>query len=248
MFEVSRLILRKDMSMACTLNPSVQQKIIGHRGSAGLAPENTFESFELAKANGLNWVEFDVQRCATGEWVVIHDDTLDRTTKGKGYISNTSYTEIKALLVPDLEETLRLLLTLNLQPNIEIKGSYPDLDEAMDAFLALLYKIWPSIMPPPLISSFNLDLLLSLKSKDPHLLLGYNIENFSFNALNTAKQHGLYSLHCHYPSLTEEVLSVMDQKPFPLLAYTVNDPHIAHRLLQHPSVAAIFSDFPNLIS
>ncbi len=233
--------------MVFALNPPVAKKIIGHRGAAGLAAENTFESFRQAQACNLNWVEFDVQRCATGEWVVIHDETLDRTTPGNGYVAKTAYSEIQTLNVPSLESTLDLLLRLNLQPNIEIKGQYPDPNKAMAAFLNTLSHAWPAMMPAPLISSFDLNLLLSLKSQSPKLLLGYIVEHFSLIALDIAKKQGFYSLHCQYDSIPEETLTLLDQNPFPLLLFTVNDPHIAKMLLQHRSVAAIFSDFPNLI-
>ncbi len=59
-------------------------QVIGHRGAALAAPENTLESFREAAAQGAKWVEFDVGLSADGQCFVLHDDTLDRTTNGKG--------------------------------------------------------------------------------------------------------------------------------------------------------------------
>ena len=59
-------------------------QVIGHRGAALAAPENTLEGFREAAAEGATWVEFDVGLSADGQPFVLHDDTLDRTTSGKG--------------------------------------------------------------------------------------------------------------------------------------------------------------------
>jgi len=86
--------------------------IIGHRGSAGTSPENTLISFEEAIQAGADAVEFDVQKCATGELVIIHDRKVDRTTNGSGLVSQLSFNELRQLdagggqRIPSLRETL----------------------------------------------------------------------------------------------------------------------------------------------
>ena len=62
-------------------------KIIGHRGVAGRAPENTLAAFRAASLMGLTWVEFDVMLSGDGNLVLIHDETVDRTTNGTGKVS-----------------------------------------------------------------------------------------------------------------------------------------------------------------
>ncbi len=73
---------------------------VGHRGAAGLAPENTIASFQKAVASGADMVELDVHQCATGEIIVMHDETVNRTTNGSGKIKNLSLSEINSLLIP----------------------------------------------------------------------------------------------------------------------------------------------------
>jgi len=86
--------------------------IIGHRGASAHAPENTLAAFLLAWAQGADGVELDVTRCATGEVVVIHDDTVDRTTNGVGRVSAMSLAELRALdagdgqRIPTLDEVI----------------------------------------------------------------------------------------------------------------------------------------------
>ena len=71
--------------------------LIAHRGASYDAPENTFEAFDLALRNGFDHVETDVQLSSDGHPVLIHDDTLDRTTTGSGIVTDATLAEIKAL-------------------------------------------------------------------------------------------------------------------------------------------------------
>ena len=86
--------------------------IIGHRGASAHAPENTLAAFLLAWTQGADGVELDVTRCATGEVVVIHDDTVDRTTNGTGRVSAMSLAELRGLdagdgqRIPTLDEVI----------------------------------------------------------------------------------------------------------------------------------------------
>jgi glycerophosphoryl diester phosphodiesterase len=72
-------------------------RIIGHRGAAGEAPENTLPSFQRARDDGAAYVELDVRTTADGEVVVIHDETVDRTTDGHGAVNGLTHSEIKRL-------------------------------------------------------------------------------------------------------------------------------------------------------
>ena len=79
---------------------------IGHRGAAGHAPENTLLSIETALRLGVDVVEIDVHRSRDGHIVVMHDERIDRTTTGKGYIRDLTLEQLKALGVPTLREVL----------------------------------------------------------------------------------------------------------------------------------------------
>src|SRR5712692_1807017 len=72
-------------------------KVIGHRGAAGLAPENTFAGFDLALAMGVDGLETDVQRTKDGKLVLFHGDHLDKTTNGTGVLQEISWQELQQL-------------------------------------------------------------------------------------------------------------------------------------------------------
>lgn len=104
--------------------------IIGHRGASAHAPENTLAAFMLAVAQGADGVELDVMRCATGEVVVIHDDTVDRTTDGTGWVRKMSLAKLRELdagdgeRIPTLDEVIAATAgaTRPFLLNIEVKN------------------------------------------------------------------------------------------------------------------------------
>ena len=88
---------------------------IGHRGAAGHAPENTLGAIQTGIALGVDFVEIDVRRTADGVLVILHDETVNRTTNGKGQIDRVSLQEAKQLNagngepIPTLEEAINVL-------------------------------------------------------------------------------------------------------------------------------------------
>lgn len=85
------------------LETHTQPLLIGHRGASAHAPENTLAAFRLAQAQGANGVEFDVKRCRTGEVVILHDASVDRTTNGRGNIHVLALDRLRALDAGDGE-------------------------------------------------------------------------------------------------------------------------------------------------
>src|SRR5262245_53621059 len=105
-------------------------RVIGHRGAAAYAPENTLESIREAAHRGARWVEFDAKLTGDGAVILMHDDTLDRTTNSRGPVAQTSLADIARLdagawfgepwrgaRVPTLADTLALLVELDMQAN-----------------------------------------------------------------------------------------------------------------------------------
>ncbi|MFT8394521.1 glycerophosphodiester phosphodiesterase [Propionibacterium sp.] len=109
--------------------------IWAHRGASKVAPENTLPAFETAVALGADGVELDVQRTSDGELVVCHDEKIDRTSNGQGYIADHTLDELRAfdfsnhkdgfsqIPIPTLAQVLKLLKPTSLSINIELKNS-----------------------------------------------------------------------------------------------------------------------------
>lgn len=237
------------------LLPLPHRNLIGHRGAAGLAPENTLEGFEKAKSLGLNWVEFDIQVCASGEWVLFHDPVLSRTTNGHGLLSQTPWQTLKTLdagswfkstdqnaRIPLLEDALRMLIDLVIHPNIEIKIEGPLTQTQISALVDLYHRIqsiWPTTHPPPLMSSFDHQTLVIMRSLIPkHWPLGYLLPEET--PINTRRMP-FDSVHCHYSRITPHFLAEAQMQNQPLLIYTVNDPKQIESFINQ-KIFGIFSD------
>jgi glycerophosphoryl diester phosphodiesterase len=95
--------------------------VIGHRGARALAPENTLEGIRVAAMCRADRIEVDVRLSKDGALVIMHDEVVDRTTKGHGKVEDLSLEELKALGVPTLEEVARLCCELGMGMVVEMK-------------------------------------------------------------------------------------------------------------------------------
>jgi glycerophosphoryl diester phosphodiesterase len=155
--------------------------VVGHRGAAAYAPENTLASFRKARKRGASWVEFDVKLSSDNRLVLMHDASLKRTTGTDAMVAATSYADLRKLdagawfgasfkneRVPEFEETVALLKELGLGANIEIKPCPGREEETAIAVVEALDRIWPAELPTPLLSSFKDAALAAAQQKAPH--------------------------------------------------------------------------------
>lgn len=146
---------------------------IGHRGAAGLEPENTLRSFQRAIALGCDMVELDVHVCKTGEVVVIHDATVDRTTNGHGRVADMTLFELQQLdagkgeHIPTLEEVFRLVGG-KARMNVELKsrGSAEAVARIMDQTTYIRDE-------DLLVISFHSQFLQTYRSLRPEANIGF---------------------------------------------------------------------------
>ena len=109
----------------------ITPKFIAHRGANHFAPENTLPAFQFAHRQKAAWVEFDVQLSKDNIPVIIHDETVDRTTDGKGLVKELTFAQLRQLAliehgyrthIPSLSQTLDYLTSVDMSANIEIKS------------------------------------------------------------------------------------------------------------------------------
>lgn len=226
--------------------------IIGHRGAAGLGPENTLASFALAADLGCAMVEFDVRLSADRVPVVFHDDTLDRCTDGSGPVAALTLAQLKHLdagggqSIPTLAEVLALCRDRRLAVNIEIK---PDIGaEAETTRLALECAggVWLSDRPPPLVSSFSHQALAMARQVAPHWPRGLLAERLPKSWRRLADAYGCDALNLNHSWLTAARVAEIKATGRDVLAYTVNRKRRAEKLWFR-GVSAVFSDRPDLL-
>ncbi len=233
-------------------------KVIGHRGAAASAPENTLESFRRAALLGAGGIELDAKLAADGTVIVMHDDRLDRTTSGKGPVGDASYRAIAALdagrwfgarwagaRVPTLRAAIGEALRLGLFLNIEIKPCPGRDRETAAAIVALLRKLWPAGRPLPLLSSFSVASLETARDLAPDLPRGLLVWNDPEAWRREAGRLGLRTLHCARQYLPSNLRAVR-AAGLGLVIYTVNGRAEASRLLR-AGADSIITDRPDTV-
>ena len=188
---------------------TVAWKVVGHRGFAARYPENTLPGFRAAISIGVDAVELDVQLSGDGIPVVIHDDTLDRTTTSKGALADRDFKELAGisghypqkyaeqffpLPLQSLEQTCSALAELNTKVFIEIKKESIGL-RGREAFLESVLQTSSILGEQRYIISFDAEILRLAKSKT-QLPIGWCIEDFSEQTLAQAKDLGPAVLIC----------------------------------------------------
>jgi glycerophosphoryl diester phosphodiesterase len=234
-------------------------KVVGHRGAASHAPENTLAGFRAAKALGVGWVEFDVHLTLDGRCVVIHDDLIDRTTDGEGEVGAMTLDELASFdagawfdpsfggeTVPTLEEVIDLLGELGLGANVELKPSPGAEDKTAKAVLELLRLTWPGHLPPPLVSSFDYRSLEVALEVAPEIARGLLLENVGDDWRSLAEAIEASTIHCGHTPLTPLRAKEVRAAGYPLFCYTVNHAGRAQELFGW-GVSGVFSDVPDQI-
>ncbi len=216
--------------------------VIGHRGAAGHAPENSIEAFEIAFACGVDAIELDV-KYVHDELIVFHDNTVERMTTSMGSIDSFSREEFSKLRLRNGESIPTLQQVWDIVPpsigiNIELKG--PNTGRPVAEFVRTHSHRY-------LISSFLVDELAQLKAiatSVPTALLTRVHDN---NVLGTAESLGVENIHVMDAAADQSFLLAMFNSGFTVYVFTVND--LARAIqLRELDVAAIFTDVPNDIN
>jgi glycerophosphoryl diester phosphodiesterase len=233
-------------------------RVIGHRGAAAYAPENTLASIRRASALGARWVEFDVRITRDDDLVLMHDLSVARTTGGTGRVRDLAVADLTALdagawfggafageRVPTLAEAIALLETLDLGANIEIKSDKGDMAATAAALARILDASWPAGKSPPLVSSFEIEALEAMQARAPRWPRGLLLARLEGDWRGLLDRLGAATLNLDHRPLGPADVAAACAAGRPVLCYTVNDARRARALFEW-GVAAVFTDRPDL--
>jgi glycerophosphoryl diester phosphodiesterase len=234
-------------------------RVIAHRGGGVLAPENTLAAIRTGSTRGYAGVEFDVMLAADAVPVVIHDETLERTTGTTGAVAQTPSGALTALdagswfgaafagePVPRYAEVARLCLDLGLWANVEIKPATGFERDTGRIVAAASTALWRTAPAAPLLSSFSAAALEQARIAAPELPRGLLVETIAPDWRESAARLGCFSLHCDHRHLTAAQAGAILAAGLALLCYTVNDPIRARELFSW-GADAIVTDRLDLI-
>lgn len=220
---------------------------IGHRGGGALAPENTLAGLRLAARMGFSAVEFDVMLSGDGTPVLIHDETLERTTNGRGPVCTTPDGQLFALdagdgeRVPRYAEAVAACREYDLLANVEIKPAAGFERQTAETVARLSAGLWQGARVRPLFSSFSLQALEIARDLAPQIPRGVLFERVPADWLETLRRLQAVTLHCAARHVNDAVLAEAQANGIPVLCYTVNTEKAAKSLFER-GVSALFTD------
>lgn len=230
-------------------------RIIGHRGAARHAPENTLAGMKKAAELGAKWVEFDAKLTADGKVILLHDDTLDRTTTGKGPAAKQTAAQIDRFdagiwfsdayageKIPSLDAVIDCLKSLGVGANVEIKPCPGREEETGRAVATLLHKKWPKSLPAPILSSFKAKALAGAQAVAPVFERAYLLDRDFGEWRDHCRQLKCTGLHLWHGSVAgPEIVQEARKSGLVVRVYTVNKLARA-RLLLDWGVEGIVTD------
>ncbi|MGH7003648.1 MAG: glycerophosphodiester phosphodiesterase family protein, partial [Alphaproteobacteria bacterium] len=203
-------------------------------------------------------VEFDVRLTRDGDLVLMHDDTVARTTNGQGRVLDLAAAAIQALdagawfggafageRVPTLADTIALLAELGLGANIEIKAAASEARATAEALARILAAHWPK-QAPPLVSSFEIAALESMQAVAPQWPRGLLLQRLEGDWQGLLDRLGAATLNLDHEPLSAMHVAAARASGRPVLCYTVNEAARARDLFGW-GVAGVFSDRPDSI-
>lgn len=235
-------------------------RLMGHRGFAARAPENTLSALRAAAEAGIRWVEIDVQLLADGTPVIWHDAHMARCSNSRAFLSQVGLAEARRFdvgswfspefageRIATLEEALATVDELGLGLNLEIKVSTArDPLRLTEAVVPLLNGALPS--DRLLLSSFSQEALYRAHRLDPSLNLGILYDEKVPRVWQwDVERVGAVSIHANWENLNPNIVKEMRQKGLEVVCYTVNDPE-AFSPWWECGVNSVISDDPTLFS
>jgi glycerophosphoryl diester phosphodiesterase len=218
---------------------------IAHRGAGKNAPENTMAAFRMGANAGYQAFECDVTLSLDDEPFLLHDATLERTTSGHGSAHARTWAELRKLdaglwhstpfanePLPHLTDIASFCIQQKCAINLELKPQAQKEHETGRVVASQAAKLWAHSSPLPLISSFEPMALQGARDGAAHLPRALLLERIAPDSLLLANQLGCLAIVCHYSTLDPINIKQIHDQGMRCLAYTVNTPLDANRLIQ----------------
>lgn len=225
-----------------------------HRGASGYAPENTIPAFKLAAEMGADGVELDVQFTKDGQIVVCHDETIDRTSNGCGWVKDHTLEELKSLnfdngnkayegaQIPTMQEVFDALRPTDLTINIELKTGIIFYKGLENDIIDLVHK--NGFEDRVIYSSFNHYSVMKIKELDPQAKTGFLYMDGTLDMPSYGKIHGVNALHpALYNLQFPDFMKECSENGLDVNVWTVNDEKYM-KLCRQAGVHAIITNYP----
>jgi glycerophosphoryl diester phosphodiesterase len=225
-------------------------QIFAHRGYSALFAENTMEAFIAAEKANADGLEIDVQLTKDGEVVVIHDEKVDRTTTGSGFVKNFTFSEIRKFNanktavkkepIPSLIEVLEWMQSNKLVCNIELKNNLLPYEGMEEKVIRLIRKY--NLMDRIIISSFNHYSIVLCYRTAPEIETAPLFNERIYMPWIYAQSIRAKGIHPKLASVSDDIIKGAIENGIAVRPYTVNKEADINRLLKINCTALITDD------
>ena len=237
----------------------VKNKIIGHRGASMFAPENSASSLKVAFTMGLEWIETDVQITLDNKLVIFHDEKLERTSNGEGFLALKKLSELKELDIGNwfseeftgekiltFVEFLNLIKKYEFSLQLEIKHMHGKETEIVDEVVNQIQPYLDYFKDKLFVSSFSEKCLRLFSKKLPQIPLALALSFVPKNPDLLANEVGVDILHFGDEFVDDHSLGKLKNSKTEFAVATVNDKKRAEFLLNN-GVQTILTDNPKIL-
>ncbi|MBN1469800.1 MAG: glycerophosphodiester phosphodiesterase [Fusobacteriaceae bacterium] len=232
---------------------------IAHRGFSGLYPENTLIAFKNAIEAGCDGIETDLHLTKDGIIVLCHDETIDKTTNGSGFIREYSYSDLikfdagikfnmkfKGEIIPTLEDLLIIVNDKNIILNLELKNDIIHYEGLEEKTLELIDKY--KMIDKVIISSFNHDSMKKIRQLNTKIKIGLLVDKNLEISTEDIKKILPNSINPNYKSLYNlSSYEKIKNKNLEIFPYTINEVSDLIKMI-NLNVTGIITNFPNLLN
>ena len=210
--------------------------LLAHRGGGVLAPENTVAGFRTGLAHGYRAAECDVKLSADNVCFLLHDDSVERTSNGRGLAAELNMAQLAVLdagcwkgaafageALPSFANVAAYCQAQGMLLNVEIKPCPGREVETGRLVAQQAARLWAGAAVPPLLSSFSFDALQAAQQAEPMLPRAWLVEEVPVDWQDKLQQLGCIALHCDHRTLTPALAAAIKAAGYRLLCYTVND-------------------------
>lgn len=229
-----------------------------HRGASGYYPENTMLAFEKAVEMGCMGIETDVQMTDDGVLVLMHDEMVNRTTDGTGFVKDYKFRELRKLdagswlskefsgvRVPGAEELMEMVKNLNVIINFEIKSGIVLYDGIEEKLIDMIYKY--DLQDRVILSSFNHYSIVKCKEISKDIKTGLLYMEGLYKPENYCRFVGADALHPYFYTLNEEVIEDIKKEGVMINTFTVNDESYM-KFFVNQKIDGIITNYPDKLN
>lgn len=243
------------LAEALNISDKTRPQVWAHRGASGYCPENTLPAFLKAHELGADGIELDVQMSSDGELVVCHDEKVDRTSSGSGWIKDMTLAELRSLdfsggraefagvTIPTMREVFELIATTDMIINVELKTGIVFYTDMAEKLLQLAAEC--DCEDRVLYSSFNHYTITHMRELNPDAKLGFLYADGTIGMPDYAVRYGVQALHpalynIQFPGFIKEC----KRKGLAVNVWTVNEEEHM-KLAVSAGVDAIITNYPD---